>query len=585
MRIAKLFGIISVLILSYLSASALFSPGFFPMHDDTQVARVFEMGRALKDGMFPVRWVSDLGYGFGYPIFNFYSPLSYYVGGFLNILGFDALFATKLMMGTGIILSGIFMYLLAKEFWGKLGGLISALFYVYAPYHAVQIYVRGDVGEFWAYSFIPLVFLGFYKIFKSSQNKTSNAWKWVAISALGLAGLILSHNLTAMMIAPFLLIMIAVLSFISYRNKNVLNAFFIILAAIFGLLLAAFYWLPALVEMKYTNVLSQIGGGADFRDHFVCVQQLWNSQWGFGGSTKGCIDGMSFKIGKLSIILSFAAFMLAIFILTKNKFNHFNDTYHYSDRAKIIFISFGGLIFSILLMLGISGPIWETIKPMEFFQYPWRFLILVSFFSSILAGSLVFSIQAITIKTKNLKTAWYLSGIIMVFFLMYFNLKLFKPQTISSRDSFHYTNEFSLRWTTSKISDEYMPKSFYKPQNEQEIISNKFYGQKKGFRVLNQEIKSNKIKAELVLPIDDKVTIKLSHFPSWNLYVNGKESPFTQVYDGYSLNLPKGEYVLEAKFEETLIEKLGNVLSLIGLFTLFIGIIYGLKTKDVAKKS
>ena len=34
----------------------------FPIHDDTQVARVYEMGKALSDSMFPVRWVEDLGF-------------------------------------------------------------------------------------------------------------------------------------------------------------------------------------------------------------------------------------------------------------------------------------------------------------------------------------------------------------------------------------------------------------------------------------------------------------------------------------------------------------------------------------------
>src|SRR3989344_3007175 len=114
--INKYYGLILVLILSFWAIKPLFVNGFFPMHDDTQVARVFEMGKALRDGMFPVRWVQDLGYGYGYPIFNFYAPFAYYVGGLFNIIGFNALIATKMMMGLGIILSGIFMYVLTREF-------------------------------------------------------------------------------------------------------------------------------------------------------------------------------------------------------------------------------------------------------------------------------------------------------------------------------------------------------------------------------------------------------------------------------------------------------------------------------------
>ena len=105
----------------------------------------------------------DLGYGFGYPIFNFYDPLPYYIGGLIEMIGLNALLATKLMMVVGIMLSGVSMYLLDKEFWGKAGGILSALFYMYAPYHALDIYVRGDVAEFWAFAFMPLVFLGTFE--------------------------------------------------------------------------------------------------------------------------------------------------------------------------------------------------------------------------------------------------------------------------------------------------------------------------------------------------------------------------------------------------------------------------------------
>src|SRR3989344_3891833 len=70
--------------------------------------------------------------------------------------------------------------------------LVSSLFYVYAPYHAVDIYVRGDVAEFWAYAFIPLAFYGMLKAFQEKK------WKYIVVGAFGFSGVILSHNLTAM---------------------------------------------------------------------------------------------------------------------------------------------------------------------------------------------------------------------------------------------------------------------------------------------------------------------------------------------------------------------------------------------------
>src|SRR5947207_15947771 len=107
--INKFLPLLFVLILSYWAIKPLFISGFFPIHDDTQVARVFEMNKSLADGMFPVRWVSDLGYGYGYLIFNYYAPLAYYVGGFLAFF-FDCLITLKILMVLGIMLAGVFSY-------------------------------------------------------------------------------------------------------------------------------------------------------------------------------------------------------------------------------------------------------------------------------------------------------------------------------------------------------------------------------------------------------------------------------------------------------------------------------------------
>ena len=126
-------GLFLIFLFSVFSILPFFHSGFFSMHDDTQVARVYEMGKALKDGMFPVRWVQDLGYGFGYPIFNFYSPLPYYIGGFLTLIGFDALLATKIVFLLGIIGAGISMYFLVNKFFGKPAGIAAAVIYVYFP--------------------------------------------------------------------------------------------------------------------------------------------------------------------------------------------------------------------------------------------------------------------------------------------------------------------------------------------------------------------------------------------------------------------------------------------------------------------
>ncbi len=458
--IKKILPFLLVIIFSYFAFKPILNAGFFPIHDNTQVARVYEMTSSLKMGMFPVRWVSDLGYGLGYPIFNFYAPLSYYFGSVFNLAGFDALMATKIMMVVGIVLAGIFMYFFVSELFGKLSAVVASLFYVYAPYHALDIYVRGDVSEFWAYAFIPLVFYGLWKIYKKKS------WVFVIISSLGYAGVILSHNLTAFMITPFLLLYILILSISSYKKKNIGTIYYLFYGLFLGVIISCFYWLPALLEMKNTNVLSQIGGGSNFLDHFVCLSQLWTSSWAYGGSTSGCVDGLSFMIGKLHILISFLSITGAVFLFILKRYKQ------NKEKILITVFSFLGFLFSGFLTIDASKFIWQLVPAMAFFQFPWRFLLTASFFASLLAGSFIW--LAGFLPTKRFFPHFILEiSAVLIIFLLFLNIKFFVPQKHINVNSNYYTNEYALKWTASKISDEYLPKNVKKPKSAEEALLNK----------------------------------------------------------------------------------------------------------------
>ncbi|MBI2621373.1 MAG: hypothetical protein HYW63_01850 [Candidatus Levybacteria bacterium] len=538
--------LISLFVFSALLVLPLLQPGFFNIHDDTQVQRVFEMKTALTDGTFPVRWVPNLGYGHGYPIFNFYAPLAYYIGAFFMFFGLNALSATKLMIGIGAMSAGISMYFLGKEFWGKLGGLLSALLYLYAPYHALDIYVRGDIGEIYAYAFIPSIFYGLWKYYKTQK------FLYLAIGSVSYAGVIASHNLTALMISPFIL-------FVSLVLLSKTRSLQILFIPVVGVLLASFYWLPALLEMNYTNVLSTIGGKADFRDHFVCLRQLWDSPWMFGGSAPGCTDGLSFRLGKLHVLLASIAVLVFLAIFKKEK-----------EKSLAIGISIALLLFSIFLMLDASKFIWEKTPYMNFFQYPWRFLLASSFFASFIGGSIIYFLSRFeSKKNKLLMIGIYLVLIILPIALY---LKLFVPQSYLLKISDDYTSQRSLKWTTSKISDEYLPRSFKAPEAEEEIIGDKISGE--NINVTDQALKTNKLSAMIESPEDTRITIHTPYFPAWKYYINGKKVDVVEEDNGVSLSMPKGSNIVTARFEETPVEKTGNLLSLSGVLGLLVGIIY-----------
>jgi uncharacterized membrane protein len=553
--IKKFIPWVCVFIISLLTIRPLFSSGFFPMHDDAQVARVIVMSHALLHGQFPVRMVSDLGYGYGYPLFNFYGPLPYYIGGILNMVGLDALTATKIMIGIGVVMGSVGVYILSSSVFGLFGGILSATLFTYFPYRAVQLYVRGAIGEMWAVSFLPIVLLGL--LFTSYENKRKAG---IFIAGFSLAGIILSHTVFGYVVTGSIVFVILLTFLISLeKHKRAIRSFIIPLTAvcIIALGLTAFFWLPGMTEMLYTNVDKVIGATADYKDHYICFSQLWDSPWGYGGSAPGCVDGMSFKLGKLHILLFAASFFIWIFSKEKSK------------RLNGIMI---GLILlgtvSLLLTLQISEPVWNSIPFFPFIQYPWRFLGPTGICMAIVSGYVFY-------KKKTVISIIFIfilgGGVILV------NLKLFAPQYLYNTPVESFGSFEELRWRASKVSDEYLPKDIKIPENAFQVIEDRVTG--------NEYTKVKKIsesetngRYEIEAYRSQELKLNMAFFPGWKYFVNGREVKPKVVRGQPYMVLSSGISLLDMRFSDTGVRKIGNGLTLITILGIAAIFVYGKKT-------
>lgn len=546
--------IIGILILvSFGAIAPLFQAGFFPVHDNTQVARVVVMHKALSDGMFPVRWSDYLGYNYGYPIFNFYGPLAYYVGAGAQFIVHDPLIATKIMMGAAMVLATLSMYYLARAVWGTLGGFVAAVFYLYIPYHALNLYVRGAVGELWAYAFLPLVFYGLYKLYITGR------YRYFFVVAVSFAGIILSHNITAFMVIPVLGVIALFLCGIAYSHSQKRTALLLFLGLCVGFLLSSFYTIPALLEMRYANISSILGGGSNPLDHFVCLSQLWQSQWGFGGSGPGCVDGFSLMIGKLHILAVFGGLLVFInFMRQKNL-----------HKTIILAVALVVFVLGVFMMLDASSFIWKSVPAMQYIQFSWRFLSLVALSSSFVAGALVYSLGKKT-GTYRLPLQYLIvsCGIILVFVVYG---KYFRPQYITLKTDQMSSPSF-ISWDTSKISDEYMPADFLKPVTFDKVPRSTVTVLSGNVDII-QEIKKTQ---KIILMLNSKganLRVNLALFPAWKMYLDGKLVNPTVRQGVYTITVLPGKHTLTAIFTQTPVERIANSLSIIGVFFLITGII------------
>jgi uncharacterized membrane protein len=97
---------------------------------EIHVPRVAEFARILADGVLYPRWAPDFYLGYGYPLFNFYAPLAYYLAQPFYLFT-SAASAVKALFLIGALLAGLGMYAFARPSLGRTAGVVSAAAFLY----------------------------------------------------------------------------------------------------------------------------------------------------------------------------------------------------------------------------------------------------------------------------------------------------------------------------------------------------------------------------------------------------------------------------------------------------------------------
>ena len=549
-----------VILLSFWAVKPFLHPGFFPMHDDTQVARVYEMTQALISGQFPVRWVQDLGYGYGYPIFNFYAPLPYYIGASFNLLGFDLLVATKIMFLFGIILAAITMFLLLKKLVGEVGAMVGSVLYMYAPYHAVDIYVRGAVGELYVFAFLPLILLGILKIVNNKEK--SRLKEGIIFGSIGISGVLLSHNILGMITGYILLLGLLIYFIVLIKRKKKLSVICYMLYVIcLGFGLSSFFVLPAIFEKDFTRVNELVTASSHFSNHFVYLDQLWSSPWGYAGSAPGRLDGMSFMIGKIHILLGFLSIPIILLFYKRKKITNFQFL---PQRFAIYISMLVVFLFSVFLMLEQSKFIWDLLPGFSFIQYPWRFLVFTT-----LSLSIMISIAFVFLN----RLKQIIIGVFLIVLIVGFNSKYFIPKEYLSLTAKDYTDGSNLRFKISKISDEYLPKDFTIPKSAQNI-SWQGISDTQNLKIIDSKENPTKKIYNVESAYTNNLQTNITYFPGWKLKIDGVNTNIYSKEGRIGFIIPAGKHSIELILRDTPIRLISNIISILSLFLVIYIIVF-----------
>lgn len=525
------FWIITIFVLSIPATWALFIPGFYGASDDIHIAWLYEFHKTLIAGQIPPRFVPDLSFGFGYPLFNFVFPLPFYLGEIFHLLGLSFVDSIKAVFFISIPLSGIFMYLLLRQFIGSGLSLIGAVLYIYTPYRAVDLYIRGAIGEIVSFMFLPLIVLSVVKLYRDKSLK------WIGIGALSLASLVLSHNITAYMFFPFVGLLF-ILQFFSHSARwAYLTKTFLMVSL--GLFISIYFWLPALIEsslMKYDTVFN-------FADHFPTFLQLITPYWGYGASVPGPGDGMSFFLGAANILILIAATFL--FLLKWRKINN--------QKKILIGWALSAIATAIFLMNYRSTFLWINLPLLPYFQFPWRFLILTTFF-----------IPLLLIAFEKLRYAKYLF-IFAILIIILPGITYFRPQDFLGRKDDYFLNRYIPYPLASeeykKTQEEYLrlPKVTEKRPDKNLPLLFPDDG-------INRVDKLSDLRVafEYNLDRDSLINLNKYYFPGWQAKIDGKSAEVLagKPYGQVSIFMPAGFHKAEIYFQETSFRNLLNFASL-----------------------
>ena len=528
-----------VLILPTLWQALL--PGYFAMHDDLQVMRLFQMEKCLQDGQVPCRWAPDMAYGYGQPMFNFYSAFPYYLGGFTHLVTSLSLIDTvKALFIIAILFSGLGMFLLSKKFFGFWGGLVSAIFYVYAPYHALDLYVRGAVSESFSLMLLPILWLTIYEVIKNPKTK------WILSLSATLAALLSTHNVSTMLyVIPSALWAIFWL-FVERKNfiKSIIS---LAIGGALGVSIASFFIIPVFVEKNFIQSEFLTVNYLNYQNHFVSLRQLFlERKWGYGPSIFGDTDDISFQLGIVHWIASGIVGLLVFRKLVKKEF-----------EIKVFMVSLLLFLagFASFMTHAKSLFIWQSLEStLAFVQFPWRFLGLSIFFMSFAAGYII-------PKTRIIKQYFAMT---LIFLSIALNYSYFTPLYYFPQDTDQskLSGESFIIQSKAAILD-YLPKTAKQDPHSQAGKPSVAAGDGE---ISNFIVRSNFFFFDAQMYHDGTVDIPVTYYPGWEVVDVDKLIPSRPdgILGTIYIDLSEGKHLIKGRFRETPLRQTANIITLVG---------------------
>ncbi len=558
------WGLALALVIGLLAAVPFLTRAGLPHQTDAElhVYRTAELQHIQQQGILYPRWGANLYLGYGYPIFNYYAPLTYHLGSlFATVLpGASVVAGTKMVFVLGTVLASLGAYLLGRALFEPAGGLLAAASFTLSPYVAfIDPHARGDLAEHFAICLLPLTFYFVHQLMAAPGPGP------LLGSVLSLSALVFSHNLLGLTTSVLLLAYWAWRCLWGPERRRSLWA---LLAFALAAGLIAFFWLPALLEHD-TVKLEVIGPGHfDYREHFLGLRELLAPSrlldWGATGPR------FRHNLGLARWLLAVPALAVLARRLNLPRDRGGGEGGGGERDLEVAFFLIGalGLIF---LMLSPSAVLWELIPAMPYLQFPWRLLGPTNLMLAVCAAS------AVTLLPERPWRRVALAASLLL--LLSTALPLLYPPpwpkdfgSTAPLDIIRWEMESEALGTTS--TGDFLPTAVEMiPSVADTLVAS--YAEDGPIDKVNRATPPDGAEIDILehSPTHDLFRVSTSEpfplrlytfdFPGWRAYVDGSEVEIELARpEGFiTVPLPQGEHTVLVRFEDTPARRAGWIVS------------------------
>ena len=506
--------------------------------------RAIETDTLLASGVLYSRWQPHMALGFGYPLLLFNPPVSPLLAALFHRLGLAWTVAVNATFITGMLLSAWTVWLLVREWWGDLAGVVAGSIIVTLPFHAYVNFRRASMSEALAWAFPALILWGLIRWQKHGQRRGLLA----AGGAQAL--LLLTHDASAYLFLPLPLAAIVALA-LAHQSWRMLGRG--ILALALGLGLAAFFWLPSVLERSFVQFerVLDYPYGASFvaLDYLLEPPRVADPTWVNPWLPKG--------IGLLPALLALLSLL----------------AWRGAPREQRFWLAAVGLITAgcVGLALPLARPVWRVIHVLQYLHFPWRFLTPAAVGIAVLGGA------GASIWKRRASVALPLIAVGLALgslgWLYPPHCGLPQPATLAGMLAY----EQATGALGGTAFNELLPSSVQKMPAPGAMLDSLRAAQEpvrlqpetlpEGSRVLHADYRPTKATVELDSPVPFRSRYLAFYYPGWRATVDGNPVSIgpTDPDGVISFDVPAGRHTIQVRFGETPLRLFADALSLLSL--------------------